>query len=124
MGRSSLPFVVHIQPEYESIYFNRQYKEAMKGNYWEVFGGIQTENEAYRNLLLSFLKEQDKLLQTSYLPGDNGLTPLIVSSSLGYVDFVKYFIAKCRHYIEVKDNEGRSSFYVACKNGHIAVVNY
>ncbi|XP_063405743.1 serine/threonine-protein phosphatase 6 regulatory ankyrin repeat subunit C-like [Mytilus trossulus] len=124
LGKSSLPCVVYIEPEYKNMYLNRQYKEAMKGNYWEVFGGIQTENEAYRSLLLSFLKEQDKLLQTCYVPGDDGLTPLFVSSSLGYIDFVKYFVVKCLHCINEKDKEGISPFYIACKNGHIAVVKH
>ncbi|CAG2184437.1 unnamed protein product [Mytilus edulis] len=96
----------------------------MSGKYWEVLGSIQTENKTYRNLLLSFLKEQDTCQQTSYVAGDDGLTPLFVSSSLGYIDFVKYFIVKCPDHINAKDKESRSPFYVACKNGHIAVVRY
>ncbi|VDI17281.1 Hypothetical predicted protein [Mytilus galloprovincialis] len=124
VGRGSLPFVVYIPPELEIIHFNRQYQEAMKGYYWEVFGSIQTENEAYRKLLLSFLKEKDRCQQTSYVPDKDGTTPLFVSSSLGYIDFVQYFIVKCRHHIDIKDKEGRSPFFVACENGHIAIVKH
>ncbi|CAG2234025.1 unnamed protein product [Mytilus edulis] len=94
----------------------------MKGYYWEVFGSIQTENEAYRKLLLSFLKEQDRCKEMPYVSGKDGATPLFVSSSLGYIDFVQYFIVKCRHHIDIIDKEGRSPFFVACENGHIAVV--
>ncbi|VDI65891.1 Hypothetical predicted protein [Mytilus galloprovincialis] len=124
LGRSYLSFAVHIPQGFERVYLKRIHKEAMSGKYWEVFGGIQVENEAYRKLLLSYLKEQDTCQQTSYETSEDGSTPLFVSSSLGYVDFVKYFIAKCPNHINVKDTEGRSSFYVACKNGHIAVVKY
>lgn len=49
---------------------------------------------------------------------------MFVSSHLGYVDFVEYFIVKCPDHINVKDKEGRSSFYVACENGHIDMVRY
>ncbi|VDI41318.1 Hypothetical predicted protein [Mytilus galloprovincialis] len=124
LGRSSLPFVVYIPQELERTHFNRQFKEAMKGKYWEVFGSIQAENEAYRKQLLSYLKEQDGCQQMSYVPGKDGATPLFVSSSLGYIDFVEYFIVKCRLHIDIKDKEGRSPFFVACENGHIAVVKH
>ncbi|XP_063405741.1 uncharacterized protein LOC134689705 [Mytilus trossulus] len=124
LGRSNLSFAVYIPQEFERVYLKRIFKEAMSGKYWEVFGGIHVENEAYRKLLLSYLKEQDTFQQSSYETSKDGSTPLFVSSSLGYVDFVKYFVAKCPNHISIKDKEGRSSFYVACKNGHTAVVKY
>ncbi|VDI17282.1 Hypothetical predicted protein [Mytilus galloprovincialis] len=123
-GRSNLPCAVHIPQALEIVYFKRIYKEALNGKYWEVFGGIQAEKKTYRNLLLFFLKEQDTCQQISYVTSEDGQTPLFVSSYLGYVDFVEYFIAKCPYHINVKDKEGRSSLYVACKNGHIAAVKY
>ncbi|VDI03178.1 Hypothetical predicted protein [Mytilus galloprovincialis] len=120
----NLPFVIYIPPNLERIYLQRQYKEAMKGKYWEVFGSMQTENYTYRRLLLSFLIEQDTCQHMSYVAQDDGSTPLFVSASLGYVDFVRYFLVKCSNHINVKDREGRSSFHVACENGHIAIVKY
>ncbi|CAG2231640.1 unnamed protein product [Mytilus edulis] len=41
-----------------------------------------------------------------------------------YVDFVEYFTVKCQRHLDVKDKQGRSSFYVACENGHIETVKY
>ncbi|XP_063405879.1 ankyrin repeat domain-containing protein 50-like [Mytilus trossulus] len=122
--QKSVPFVIHIPQQLESLYLERQMKEAMEGKYWEVFGSIQTENEAYRKLLLSILEEQDTFQQIFQNSVENGKTPLYVSSYLGYIDFVEYFVVQCPYYIKVKDKEGRSPFYVACKKGHIAVVRY
>ncbi|CAC5410652.1 unnamed protein product [Mytilus coruscus] len=122
--QNSVPFVIHIPHEFESLYLERQIKEAMKGKYWEVFGSTQTENETYRKQLLSYLKEQDICQEMSYVSVEDGNTPLYVSSHLGYVDFVEYFIVKSPNHIEVKDKEGRSPFYVACEKGHIAVVRH
>ncbi|CAG2216437.1 unnamed protein product [Mytilus edulis] len=122
--QNSVPFVIQIPQEFESQFLQRQIKDAMKGKYWEVFGSIQTENEAYRKLLLSFLKEQDSCPQISYDFDEDGNTPLYVSSHLGYIDFVEYFVVNYPYHIQVKDKEGRSPFYVACEKGHIAVVRY
>ncbi|VDI56057.1 26S proteasome non-ATPase regulatory subunit 10 [Mytilus galloprovincialis] len=122
LSQNSVPFVIPIPHEFESLYLKRQIKEAMKGKYWEVFGSTHTENEAYRKQLLLCLKEQDTCQQISYVSVEDGNTPLYVSSHLGYVDFVEYFIVKSPNQIEFKDKEGRSSFYVACEKGHIAVV--
>ncbi|CAG2256755.1 unnamed protein product [Mytilus edulis] len=122
--QNSVPFVIQIPQEFESLFLQRQIKDAMKGKYWEVFGSIQTENEAYRKLLLSFLKEQDTCQQISFDFDEDGNTPLYVSSHLGYIDFVEHFVVNYPYYIEVKDNEGRSPFYVACEKGQIAVVRY
>ncbi|CAG2227855.1 unnamed protein product [Mytilus edulis] len=122
--QNSVPFVIQIPQEFESQFLQRQIKDAMKGKYWEVFGSIQTENEAYRKLLLSFLKEQDACQQISYDFDEDGNTPLYVSSHLGYIDFVEYFVVNYPYHIEVKDKEGRSPFYVACEKGRIAVVRY
>ncbi|CAG2234034.1 unnamed protein product [Mytilus edulis] len=145
------PRPVHIPQEFERVYLKRIHKEAMSGKYWEVFGGIQTENEAYRKVLLSYLKEQNTGKQTSYITGDDGPTPLFVSSSLGYLEFVKYFISKCPNHINfkdkeghyetvkllldsneqtlencvettIKDNTGCSILHAACENGHTEVV--
>ncbi|CAG2256754.1 unnamed protein product [Mytilus edulis] len=123
-SQNSVPFVIHIPQEFESLYLKRQCQEALKGKYWEVFGSIQTEHEAYRKLLLLVLKQQDTCQQISYDSVEEGNTPLYVSSHLGYLDFVEYFVAKCANHIKVKDKEGRSPFYVACEKGHIAVVRY
>ncbi|XP_063407051.1 uncharacterized protein LOC134690859 [Mytilus trossulus] len=123
-SQNSVPFVIHIPQEFESLYLKRQCQEVLKGKYWEVFGSIQTEHEAYRKLLLSVLKQQDTCQQISYDSVEEGNTPLYVSSHLGYLDFVEYFVAKCANHIKVKDKEGRSPFYVACEKGHIAVVRY
>ncbi|XP_063405750.1 serine/threonine-protein phosphatase 6 regulatory ankyrin repeat subunit B-like [Mytilus trossulus] len=123
-GQRSLPFVVYIPPELEESYLKRQYNEALKGNNWEVFGSRQTENQKYRKLLLSFLKEQDTCKETTYVVDKDGATPLFVSSYLGYVDFVEYFRVKSPGHIDGKDTKGRSSFFVACENGHILVVKY
>ncbi|VDI47763.1 Hypothetical predicted protein [Mytilus galloprovincialis] len=122
--QNSAPFVIQIPQEFESQFLQRQIKDAMKGKYWEVFGSIQTENEAYRKLLLSFLKEQDACQPISYDFDEDENTPLYVSSHLGYIDFVEYFVVNYPYHIEVKDKEGRSPFYVACEKGHIAVVRY
>ncbi|XP_076082888.1 uncharacterized protein LOC143053953 [Mytilus galloprovincialis] len=122
--QNSVPFVIQIPQQFENQFLQRQIKEAMKGKYWEVFGSIQTEKEAYRKLLLLFLKEQDACQQISYDFDEDGNTPLYVSSHLGYIDFVEYFVVNYPYYIEVKDKEGRSPFYVACEKGHIAVVRY
>ncbi|XP_071141832.1 uncharacterized protein [Mytilus edulis] len=122
--QNSVPFVIQIPQEFESQFLQRQIKDAMKGKYWEVFGSIQTENEAYRKLLLSFLKEQDACQPISYDFDEDGNTPLYVSSHLGYIDFVEYFVVNYPYHIEVKDKEGRSPFYVACEKGHTAVVRY
>ncbi|VDI16367.1 26S proteasome non-ATPase regulatory subunit 10, partial [Mytilus galloprovincialis] len=122
--QNSVPFVIQIPQEFESQFLQRQIKEAMKGKYWEVFGSIQTEKEAYRKLLLLFLKEQDACQQISYDFDEDGNTPLYVSSHLGYIDFVEYFVVNYPYHIEVKDKEGRSPFYVACEKGRIAVVRY
>ena len=123
-GQRSLPFVVYIPPELEESYLKRQYNEALKGNNWEVFGSIQTENQKYRKLLLSFLKEQDTCQETIYVVDKDGASPFFVSSYLGYVDFVEYFRVKSPGHIDGKDTKGRSSFFVACENGHILVVKY
>ncbi|VDH93266.1 Hypothetical predicted protein [Mytilus galloprovincialis] len=123
-SQGSLPFVVYIPQDLERCYLKRQYEEAMKGKYWEVFGGIQAENKTYRSLLLSFLNERDMCQEITYVPDEDGVTPLFVASYLGYVDFAEYFIVRCPCHIDVKDKEGRSSFYVACENGHIAMVKY
>ncbi|XP_052086516.1 serine/threonine-protein phosphatase 6 regulatory ankyrin repeat subunit B-like [Mytilus californianus] len=76
---------------------------------------MQSEKKTYRKLLLSFLKEQDTSQKITYVPDKDGVTPLFVSSYLGYVDFVEYFIVKCPGHIDVKDKE-------ACKSGHTDVV--
>ncbi|XP_052085386.1 uncharacterized protein LOC127723024 [Mytilus californianus] len=123
-GQSSLPFVVYVPPELEGSYLKRQYNEALKGSNWEVFGSLQTENQKYRNLLLSFLKEQDTCQETTYVADKDGATPFFVSSYLGYVDFVEYFKVKSPGHIDGKDKKGRTSFFVACENGHILVVKY
>ncbi|XP_071142344.1 ankyrin-1-like [Mytilus edulis] len=122
--QNSVPLVIQIPQEFESQFLQRQIKEAMKGKYWEVFGSIHTEKEAYRKLLLLFLKEQDACQQISYDFDEDGNTPLYVSSHLGYIDFVEYFVVNYPYQIEVKDKEGRSPFYVACEKGRIAVVTY
>ncbi|VDI02941.1 Hypothetical predicted protein [Mytilus galloprovincialis] len=122
--QNSVPFVIQIPQEFESQFLQRQIKEAMKGKYWEVFGSIQTEKEAYRKLLLLALKEQDACQQISYDFDEDGNTPLYVSSHLGYIDFVEYFVVNYPYHMEVKDKEGRSPFYVACEKGRIAVVRY
>lgn len=96
----------------------------MKGKYWKVFGSIQTENKTYRKRLLSFLKEEDKGEDITYVPDEDGATSLFVESYLGYVDFVEYFKVNNPGLIDVKDKEGRSSFYVACEKGHITTVRY
>lgn len=124
LGRSTHPFVIVIPKRLERIYLQRQYKEVNNRKYWEVFGNMQTENADYRNLLLSFLKDQDTIQPISYVSQDDGVTPLFVSSSLGYLDFIHYFIVKSPMYIDAKDENGRSAFHVACKNGHIATVKY
>ncbi|VDI25530.1 ankyrin repeat domain-containing protein 17 [Mytilus galloprovincialis] len=122
--QNSVPLDIQIPQEFESQFLQRQIKEAMKGKYWEVFGSIHTENEAYRKLLLLFLKEQDACQHISYDFDEDGNTPLYVSSHLGYIDFVEYFVVNYPYHIEVKDKEGRSPFYVACEKGRIAVVRY
>ncbi|VDI47760.1 blast:Ankyrin-1 [Mytilus galloprovincialis] len=122
--QNSVPFVIQIPQEFESQFLQRQIKDAMKGQYWEVFGSIQTENEAYRKLLLLFLKKQDACQQISFDFDKDGNTPLYVSSHLGYIDFVEYFVVNYPYHIQVKDKEGRSPFYVACEKGRIAVVRY
>ncbi|XP_063405871.1 serine/threonine-protein phosphatase 6 regulatory ankyrin repeat subunit B-like [Mytilus trossulus] len=122
--QNSVPFVIQIPQEFESQFLQRQIKDAMKGKYWEVFGSIQTENEAYRKLLLSFLKEQDTCQQISFDFDEDGNTLLYVSPHLGYIDFVEHFVVNYPYHIKVKDNEGRSPFYVACEKGQIAVVRY
>ncbi|XP_063407048.1 ankyrin-1-like [Mytilus trossulus] len=122
--QNSVTFVIQIPQEFESQFLQRQIKDAMKGKYWEVFGSIQTENEAYRKLLLSFLKEHDTCQQISFDFDEDGNTPLYVSSHLGYIDFVEHFVVNYPYHIEVKDNKGRSPFYVACEKGQIAVVKY
>ncbi|XP_071141706.1 ankyrin-1-like [Mytilus edulis] len=124
LGRSSLPFAVYIQPDMERNYRKRQYKEATSAKYWEVFGSIQSENQTYRQLFLSFLNEQDTCREITYVPDDHGRTPLFVSSHLGYVYFAEYFIIKCPRHINNKEEQGRSPFYVACQNGHIPKVRY
>ncbi|VDI42961.1 serine/threonine-protein phosphatase 6 regulatory ankyrin repeat subunit A [Mytilus galloprovincialis] len=124
LSQNSVPFDIYIPQEFESLYLKRQCQEAMKGKYWEVFGSIQTEQEAYRKLLLSVLKQQDTCQQISYNSIKDGMTPLYVSSHLGYLDFVEYFVVKCPNHTQVKDKEGRSPFYVACEKGRIAVVRY
>ncbi|VDI45560.1 Hypothetical predicted protein [Mytilus galloprovincialis] len=121
-GQSSLPFAVYIPPEMERSYLRRQYKEAIKGKNWEVFGSMQSENKTYRKLLLSFLKEQDKCQEITYISDKDGATPLFVSSFIGYIDFVEFFIVRCPSHKDEKDKDGRSCFYVACENGNMDTV--
>ncbi|XP_063405875.1 serine/threonine-protein phosphatase 6 regulatory ankyrin repeat subunit A-like [Mytilus trossulus] len=76
--------------------------------------------EERRTIALSYLPEKT----VNNIENIYGNTPLYVSSHLGYLDFVEYFIVKSPNHIEVKDKEGRSPFYVACEKVHIAVVRY
>ncbi|CAG2234020.1 unnamed protein product [Mytilus edulis] len=85
---------------------------------------MQTENKAFRTRLISFLKATYIVSKMIYSPDEDGATPLFVSSYLGYVDFVDYFIETHPYQIGVTDKKGRSSLFVACENGHIAAVEH
>ncbi|XP_063417718.1 uncharacterized protein LOC134700292 [Mytilus trossulus] len=112
-------FVQLLPTELESSYFDRLGLDIEQGYHWDVFGNIQTRFRQYRELFLNNLSKMQIKVTTL---GNDGSTPLFVSSYKGYKDFVEYLADKFTDQVFQRDEHNRSPLYIACKQGHVEVV--
>ncbi|VDI00146.1 Hypothetical predicted protein [Mytilus galloprovincialis] len=111
---------IQITTEHEEAYFSRLARDLREGQFVDVFGNTQSAFPIFRQKLLEYLKNNGK--GRNWKTNSDGLTVLHVVSSLGYEDFVSYFIKLDAGMINKTDAKGNTSLHLASINGHLGIV--
>ncbi|VDH97588.1 Hypothetical predicted protein, partial [Mytilus galloprovincialis] len=120
VGEEQTVPVIKVKSEHEEAYFTRLRNELIKGQYRDVFDNNQNAFALFRKKLLEHLKRYRNTISLKTKSDD--LTVLHVVSSLGYEEYVSYFIDFDYRMVYKQDLQGNTPLHLATLNGHLDIV--
>ncbi|VDH97104.1 CDK inhibitor PHO81 [Mytilus galloprovincialis] len=113
--------VIKVTPEHEEAYFTRLAGDLIEGqvNCFDILENNQNDFPIFREQFLVFLNSKKRYIKKRNAVGS---TVLHVVSSLGYGDYVPYFINFDKGMIDEKDANGNVPLHLACMYGRLDIV--
>ncbi|XP_063416219.1 uncharacterized protein LOC134697860 [Mytilus trossulus] len=113
--------VIKVTPEHEEAYFTRLVGDLIEGqiNCFGILENNQNQFPTFRKQFLEFLIRKNGNIKKRNAVGS---TVLHVVSSLGYGDYVSYFINLDKEMINETDEKGNVPLHLASMNGRLDIV--
>ncbi|XP_063396977.1 uncharacterized protein LOC134681326 [Mytilus trossulus] len=118
-------FLIDVSERYQQMYINRLIDDWFRGKIVDVFCNINMDDQIFRQKFLVHLKDleisKQKQLASLYNTLNNS-TALIQSCYMGDIDLVAWCLYQCNSNVNHCRNDGISSLFFACQEGHTEVV--
>ncbi|VDI62488.1 Hypothetical predicted protein [Mytilus galloprovincialis] len=128
---SNIDFIIEIPDDYLDSYFERFTKDWVAGKVVVVFSNHNMKVSSFRQRLIQYLQQLDKLQQVKLASTKDtmiplgsyasGSTPLIMTCSYGYTGMVQWMLHNDVDVDQCRD-DGVSGLLMASQNGQIDIV--